>query len=66
MPLVELNRQMTVAFTTAGLAASYGPDLPAGATTIALAGLVYLLVVSLRWAHGRWARAAQRPGASSR
>lgn len=29
--------------TTAGLALSYGPDLPAGATTILLAGAVYLL-----------------------
>jgi len=32
-------------FTTAGLAVSYGPDLPAGATTIVLAGLVYLAVL---------------------
>jgi zinc transport system permease protein len=30
-----------------GLAASYGPDLPAGATIIILAGVVYLLVVIL-------------------
>jgi len=29
-------------FTTLGLAVSYGPDLPAGATTILLAGAVYL------------------------
>ena len=29
-------------FTTAGLALSYGPDLPAGATIIILAGAVYL------------------------
>lgn len=31
--------------TTAGLAVSYGPDLPAGAMTIVLAGAVYLLAV---------------------
>ena len=31
-------------FTTAGLAISYGPDLPPGATTIVLAGAVYLVV----------------------
>jgi len=35
----------TAVFTTLGLAASYGPDLPAGATTIVLAGAVYLVVV---------------------
>lgn len=34
-------------FTSAGLAISYGPDLPAGATTILLAGSTYLLVVIL-------------------
>lgn len=32
-------------FTTCGLALSYGPDLPAGATIIVLAGAVYLVVV---------------------
>jgi zinc transport system permease protein len=32
-------------FTTLGLALSYGPDLPTGATTIAVAGMVYLLVL---------------------
>jgi zinc transport system permease protein len=31
-------------FTTGGLAVSYGPDLPAGATIIVLAGGAYLLV----------------------
>ncbi len=35
-------------FTTGGLAASYGPDLPAGATTIVLAGAAYLLVLAGR------------------
>jgi len=34
----------SVLFTTAGLAVSYKPDLPAGATVIILAGAVYLLV----------------------
>ena len=32
-----------IAFTGAGLALSYEPDLPAGATIILLAGLAYLL-----------------------
>ncbi len=37
---------LSVAFTTSGLALSYGPDLPAGATTIVLSGLAYLAVVT--------------------
>lgn len=37
---------LSVLFTTAGLAVSYAPDLPAGATTIVLAGSVYLLVLA--------------------
>ena len=42
---------LTLACTTGGLALSYGPDLPAGATIIVLAGIVYLLVVLVprRW-----------------
>ena len=36
---------LSVAFTASGLALSYAPDLPAGATTIALAGMAYLLVL---------------------
>lgn len=39
--------------TTAGLALSYGPDLPAGATVIVLAGLGYLGVLLLRGQQGR-------------
>jgi ABC-type Mn2+/Zn2+ transport system permease subunit len=34
-----------VVLTTSGLAVSYSPDLPAGATTIVLAGLAYLAVL---------------------
>lgn len=34
----------SVVFTTLGLAISYGPDLPAGATVIVLAGFTYLTV----------------------
>lgn len=34
---------LSTVLTTAGLALSYGPDLPAGATTILLAGAVYLV-----------------------
>lgn len=36
---------LTVVITSGGLAVSYGPDLPAGATIIALAGALYLIVV---------------------
>jgi zinc transport system permease protein len=35
---------LSVAFTTLGLGISYTTDLPAGATTIVLAGLVYVIV----------------------
>jgi len=43
--MMALSTLLTALFTTAGLAVSYGPDLPAGATTIIIAGMVYLLVV---------------------
>lgn len=36
---------LCASLTAAGLALSYAPNLPAGATTIALAGLAYFLVV---------------------
>lgn len=45
---------LSTVFTTGGLAISYGPNLPAGATTILLAGAVYLLV---RVLNGRVKRA---------
>jgi len=43
--MMALSTVLTALFTTAGLAVSYGPDLPAGATTIIIAGITYLLVV---------------------
>ncbi len=36
---------LSIAFTTFGLAVSYSPNLPAGATIIIVAGIVYLLVM---------------------
>lgn len=42
--MMVLASILTVFFTTAGLAVSYGPDLPAGAMTIVIAGLAYILV----------------------
>lgn len=48
-------------FTAGGLAASYGPDLPAGATTILLAGLAYFLSAAFgRHRSRRRARTAER------
>jgi zinc transport system permease protein len=40
--MMTLSALLTMLFTTGGLALSYAPDLPPGATTIVLAGVVYL------------------------
>jgi len=45
--MMALSAILTSLFTSLGLFVSYGPDLPAGATTIVLAGAVYLTVVSV-------------------
>jgi len=37
---------ISIAVTVLGLAASYGPNLPAGATIILIAGLLYLIVLA--------------------
>jgi zinc transport system permease protein len=42
--MMILASVLSACFTTGGLAFSYGPDLPPGATTILLAGAVYVLV----------------------
>jgi hypothetical protein len=42
-----------VIFTTSGVALSYGPDLPPGATIVVLAGAVYLLVLTGGWLRKR-------------
>jgi len=59
--LMLVSALLSMILTTAGLALSYGPDLPAGATTILLAGLVYVLVMLAgrlpRARHGRAAKA---------
>jgi zinc transport system permease protein len=44
--MMALSVALGVTFTTTGLAVSYGPDLPSGATIIVIAGAVYLLVVA--------------------
>ena len=40
-------------FTLVGMALSYGPQLPTGATIVVLAGACYLLVTLGSWALGR-------------
>ena len=42
--MMLLSAMLSAIFTTMGLALSYGPDLPAGATTILLAAGVYVAV----------------------
>lgn len=51
---------LSMVLTTAGLAISYRPDLPSGATTIVLAGVVYLSVLAVR----RLQRRAHAPSAT--
>ena len=53
--MMALSIIFTAVFTTLGLTFSYGPDLPAGATTIVLAGAVYL-AVALGARFVRWRR----------
>lgn len=43
--MMLLSALLTVLFTTTGLAVSYGPNLPAGATIIVIAGAAYLVSV---------------------
>jgi len=40
--IMALSVVLSALFTTGGLAISYGPDLPAGATIIIIAGIVYI------------------------
>ncbi len=44
---------LTIVFTTSGLALSYSPGLPAGATVIILSGVAYLFVVLMTTPGGR-------------
>lgn len=64
-----LWRQMIAAsllsalFTTAGLAASYGPDLPAGAVIVTLSGAAYLAALAGSALYRRWAARTATRGA---
>jgi zinc transport system permease protein len=61
VPIMALAVVLGMAFTCGGLALSYAPDLPAGATIILLAGATYLLSLGakrlLPWHKTRRARA---------
>ena len=56
---------VSIVFTTGGLAVSYGPDLPAGATIIVLAGATYLLVAIIAGVRRR-RRGAGKDGTADR
>ena len=43
---------LSMLLATGGLALSYGPDLPSGATVILLAAAAYLAALALRWGIG--------------
>lgn len=44
--IMLLSTFISIGLTTGGLAVSYGPELPPGATTIVLAGALYLIVIA--------------------
>jgi zinc transport system permease protein len=51
--MMIISGVLCAVFTTSGLALSYGPDYPAGATTIILAGAAYLVATTAKWAATR-------------
>ena len=60
--MMLLSAALSAIFTTMGLAISYGPDLPAGATTILLAAAAYVLVkIFLRFIRRPVRNAKSRP-----
>ncbi len=54
--IMVLATALGAVFTSGGLALSYGPDLPSGATIIVLAGIAYLASTLLQGARRRLAR----------
>ncbi|MCF7848969.1 MAG: metal ABC transporter permease [Kiritimatiellales bacterium] len=46
--MMILSALLCALLTSSGLALSYGPDLPAGAAIILLAGIVYLITITLK------------------
>lgn len=51
--MMIISTMLCAIFTTSGLVLSYTPDYPAGATTIIIAGAVYLAATGLRWGWSR-------------
>ena len=51
--MMTISSILCAVFTTSGLVLSYGPDYPAGATTIIIAGAAYLAATTLKWALSR-------------
>jgi zinc transport system permease protein len=50
--MMGISALLSMIFTTSGLALSYQPNWPAGATTILIAAITYLLVITLSWFNG--------------
>ncbi len=50
---MTLASALCLLFTVGGIAISYGPELPAGATVIQLAGAAYLLALFGKWMYRR-------------
>jgi len=59
--MMVLSAVLSALFTSVGLAISYGPDLPPGATTILLAGVVYVAVKAVGGPIERLLRNNRRP-----
>jgi zinc transport system permease protein len=55
--MMLISTVLVALLTTTGLALSYAPDLPAGATIVVLAGAVYIAVTAGRGLM-RWRRQA--------
>jgi zinc transport system permease protein len=51
--MMTISTILCAVFTTSGVALSYGPDYPAGATTIIIAGAAYLGATTVKWALSR-------------
>jgi zinc transport system permease protein len=51
--MMIISTLLCATFTTSGLFLSYGPDYPAGATTIVIAGAAYLGALGVRWVRNR-------------
>jgi len=65
LQMMAISTLISSACTTVGLAASYGPGLPPGATIIVLAGAFYLAIaIAARLARVRRLRASSRRAAS--